>query len=50
MTMPYEMDQSYGRFMYEEFFKHVNIKKENIFLPDGWLKIRMSSAEHTKSR
>jgi glucosamine-6-phosphate deaminase len=35
MTMPYEMDQSYARFMYEEFFKHVNIKKENIFLPDG---------------
>jgi len=35
---PYEMDQSYARFMYEELFKHVNIKKENIYIPDGLTK------------
>ncbi len=34
-TKPYHMDQSYARFMYEELFKHVNIKKENIHIPDG---------------
>jgi glucosamine-6-phosphate deaminase len=31
----YDMDQSYARFMYEELFKHINIKKENIYIPDG---------------
>ena len=35
MDKPYNEDQSYSRFMYEEFFKHVNIKKENINIPDG---------------
>lgn len=34
----YEMDQSYGRFMYEELFKHINIKEENIHVPDGLTK------------
>ena len=31
----YDLDQSYARFMYEELFKHINIKKENIHVPDG---------------
>jgi glucosamine-6-phosphate deaminase len=32
---PYAIDQSYARFMHEELFKHINIKKENIHIPDG---------------
>jgi len=32
---PYEMDQSYARFMHEELFKHINIKEENVHIPDG---------------
>ncbi len=35
---PYHMDQSYARFMHEELFKHINIKKENIHLPDAQTK------------
>lgn len=35
LSKPYQMDQSYARFMYEELFKHINIKKENIHIPDG---------------
>lgn len=35
LEKPYNMDQSYARFMHEELFKHVNIKKENIHMPDG---------------
>lgn len=35
LNKPYEKDQSYARFMYEEFFKHINIKKENVHLPNG---------------
>ncbi|MFA5522745.1 MAG: glucosamine-6-phosphate deaminase [Tissierellales bacterium] len=31
----YEQDQSYERFMYEELFFHINIKKENIHIPYG---------------
>ncbi len=31
----YDMDQSYARFMYEELLKQINIKKENIYIPDG---------------
>ncbi len=31
----YADDQSYERFMQEEFLNHVNIKKENIFVPQG---------------
>ena len=30
MSKPYETDQSYARFMYEELFKHVNLKRKNI--------------------
>ncbi len=32
---PYALDQSYARFMQEELFNHVNIRKENICLPKG---------------
>ncbi len=35
LGIDYNLDQSYARFMYEELFKHVNIKKENIYVPDG---------------
>ena len=34
----YNMDQSYARFMYEELFKYINVKKENIHIPDGLTK------------
>lgn len=35
---PYNQDQSYARFMYEELFKHINVKKDNIHIPDGLAK------------
>jgi glucosamine-6-phosphate deaminase len=38
LEKPYSMDQSYARFMHEELFKHINIKKENIHIPDGLAK------------
>jgi len=38
LSKPYDLDQSYARFMHEELFKHVNIKKENIYIPDGLTK------------
>lgn len=38
LSKPYKLDQSYARFMYEELFRHINIKKENIHLPDGMAK------------
>lgn len=38
LDKPYEQDQSYARFMYEELFRNVNIKKENIHIPDGLAK------------
>lgn len=38
LEKPYHLDQSYARFMYEELFKHINIKKENVHIPDGLTK------------
>ena len=35
LSKPYSQDQSYHRFMFEELFNHINIKKENIHIPDG---------------
>jgi glucosamine-6-phosphate deaminase len=35
LEKPYEADQSYARFMYEELFRHINIRQENIHIPDG---------------
>ena len=29
LNKPYVLDQSYARFMYEELFKHINIKKKH---------------------
>lgn len=37
-SKPYALDQSYYRFMYEELFDHINIKKENVHIPDGLTK------------
>lgn len=36
--MPYHMDQSYARFMREELFGHINIKPENVHMPNGLAK------------
>ncbi len=38
LAKPYEKDQSYARFMYEEFFKHINLKKGSTHVPDGLAK------------
>jgi glucosamine-6-phosphate deaminase len=38
LEKPYSADQSYARFMYEELFKHINVKKENIHIPNGLTK------------
>lgn len=38
LSKPYTLDQSYRRFMHEELFKHINIKEENIHIPDGLAK------------
>ncbi|NLV37109.1 MAG: glucosamine-6-phosphate deaminase [Clostridiaceae bacterium] len=38
LDVPYEVDQSYARFMHEELFSHINVKKENIHIPDGLTK------------
>ena len=35
LKLPYELDQSYARFMYEELFKRINIKPENTHVPFG---------------
>jgi glucosamine-6-phosphate deaminase len=35
LNKPYDKDQSYSRFMYEELFNHINIDKTNIHIPDG---------------
>lgn len=38
LAKPYHLDQSYARFMYEELLKHINVKKENIHIPNGRVK------------
>jgi glucosamine-6-phosphate deaminase len=38
LSKPYELDQSYARFMHEELFAHINIKEENIHIPNGLTK------------
>jgi len=35
LNLPYELDQSYARFMYEELFKRINIREENTHVPYG---------------
>lgn len=38
LSKPYSEDQSYARFMHEELFKNINIRKENIHIPNGLAK------------
>jgi glucosamine-6-phosphate deaminase len=38
LNKPYYLDQSYARFMHEELIKHINIKKENVYVPNGLTK------------
>ncbi len=38
LDKPYCSDQSYARFMHEELFAHINVKKENSYVPDGLTK------------
>lgn len=33
--LPPEHEQSYHHFMWENFFKHINIDRRNVFIPDG---------------
>jgi len=35
LSQPYDKDRSFARFLHEELFKQVNIKKENIKILDG---------------
>jgi glucosamine-6-phosphate deaminase len=35
LSKPYNEDQSYARFMHEELLKGINMKEENIYVPDG---------------
>jgi glucosamine-6-phosphate deaminase len=37
-SLPPSHDQSYNYFMWENLFKHVNIKKKNVHIPDGLVK------------
>ncbi len=47
--LPKEHSQSYYYFMNENFFKHINIKPENWYLPDGMAKdIPQSCEEYEK--
>ncbi len=46
LQKPYTQDQSYARFMHEELFKHLNIKKENIHIPDGLAKDPQKFCSH----
>jgi len=36
---------SYRRWMFETFFNHVNIRKENIHIPDGSIEIENQQKE-----
>ncbi|MDD5259005.1 MAG: glucosamine-6-phosphate deaminase [bacterium] len=38
LAKSYDQDRSSARFMQEEFFKHINLQKVNIHLPDGLAK------------
>ncbi|MBU1339552.1 MAG: glucosamine-6-phosphate deaminase [Acidobacteria bacterium] len=35
LSRPYSKDQSYARFMHEELFRHINIHRSNIHIPNG---------------
>jgi glucosamine-6-phosphate deaminase len=38
LGLPKEDEQSYNYYMFQHFFNHINIKKENIYIPDGMMK------------
>lgn len=38
LSKPYDRDRSFARFMHEELFRHINLKKENIKILDGLAK------------
>jgi glucosamine-6-phosphate deaminase len=38
LSKSYDQDRSSARFMHEELFKHINLQKANIYLPDGLAK------------
>ena len=35
LSLPYSQDQSYARFMHEQLFSNINLKPENIHIPNG---------------
>lgn len=45
LSKPYALDQSFARFMWEEFFKHINIKEENINILNGLAKDRAKECQ-----
>lgn len=38
LGLPIENEQSYYYYMYQNFFNHINIKRENIYIPNGMAK------------
>jgi glucosamine-6-phosphate deaminase len=38
LGLPKEDEQSYNYYMFQQFFNHINIKKEHIHIPDGMMK------------
>ena len=44
-----EHPQSYNYYMWQTFFSHINIKKENVFLPDGITKDVQKECQHYES-
>jgi glucosamine-6-phosphate deaminase len=38
LGLPKEDEQSYNYYMFQHFFNHINIKQENIYIPDGMMK------------
>ncbi|OQA03792.1 MAG: Glucosamine-6-phosphate deaminase 1 [bacterium ADurb.Bin400] len=50
LNKPYTKDQSYARFMWEEFFRHVSLRKENALIPDGRAKDLVKECHYYESR
>lgn len=48
--LPPEHDQSYHYFMWENFFKHINIKKENVNILDGMAKDRVAECARYEAK
>jgi glucosamine-6-phosphate deaminase len=45
-----EDEQSYNYYMFHNFFNHINIKKENIYIPNGMLEDVEQECKHYDSR